>query len=689
MYERSESDGVMPEFLKDLFKPPVFENEEETHQAFLLNVILWGLVIVPVPYVIFSFVAENEIPWRAVIQSGVGEAVNFFLLFLLKRRYVRIASALQVALLWAFFSVSAFTGVGVQGESYLLGYPLVIIIAGLLLGGPVALGVAVVSVLSGLVMVHLQNQGMLIEVDRPAIGTWVLSLAIFPMGALLQHLSSRTVRNALRRAKLSEERYRLISNVSFDYTFENRIDKNGDSTLVWVGGAFEKMTGYTLEEYVATGGWLGHVHPDDLEKDAQDMQKLFNNLEVVSSEIRTFTKNGDICWERTFAYPVWSKEENRLVGIVGAVQDITAQKLAEEKLKDIHLQQAAILDNIPDMAWMKDLDSRYIAVNEQFVKACGMTMEEIIGKTDSEVWQQHYADRYRHDDLEVIQSGQRRRVEELQEDQSGREYWVETIKTPIRNANGEIIGTTGIAREITERKKAELEREKLITELELKNAELERFTYTVSHDLKSPLVTITGFLSYLEKDARSGNFEKFDNDLKRIRHAVDKMQMLLRDLLELSRIGRIINEPVETSVGEIVREALALVDGQLQARGVRVEYTDEDLTIFGDRVRLVEVMQNLLDNAVKFMGSQPHPQIRIGAIRDEQGKPIFFVQDNGIGIAPQFSNRIFGLFNKLDADSQGSGVGLTLVKRIIEVHGGRIWVESQPGEGATFYFTLP
>lgn len=99
-------------------------------------------------------------------------------------------------------------------------------------------------------------------------------------------------------------------------------------------------------------------------------------------------------------------------------------------------------------------------------------------------------------------------------------------------------------------------------------------------------------------------------------------------------------------------------------------------------------MQNLLDNAIKFMGSQTHPQIRIGATRDEQGKPIFFVKDNGIGIAPQFSNRIFGLFNKLDADTQGSGVGLTLVKRIIEVHGGRIWVESQPGEGATFYFTL-
>lgn len=679
----------MREALKKIFSPPQFETNEDNHQAYLLNVILWGLVVVPIPYVLFYLIRSPEGAGRAVAQAVVGETLNIFLLVLLHRGHVRLASYLQVSTIWLFFMVSAFTGDGVRGESYLLGFPLVIIIAGLLLGGRVAFGTAFLSILSGLVMVYAETSGTLEVSARSPIEVWVISLVIFPMSAILQYLSARTVSKALERARFSEERYRMISNVSFDYTFESSIDKNGDATLVWVGGAFEKMTGYTREEYISSGGWLGHVHPDDREKDEQDMDRLYHNQEVVNSEIRTFTKSGDLRWERIFAHPIWSQEENRLVGIVGAVQDVTAQKQTEERLMETFLQQSAILDNIPDMAWLKDLNSRYIAVNEQFLKTCGRTMEEIIGKTDYDIWQTEYADRYRKDDLEVIASGQRRQLEELQADNSGREYWVETIKTPIRNAQGMVIGTTGIAREITERKKAEIERERLILELEAKNAELERFTYTVSHDLKSPLVTITGFLSYLDKDARSGDFNSFNKDLSRIHQAVDKMQTLLKDLLELSRIGRIMNEPDEMNFGDVVREALAMVDGQIKARGVSIEFIDEGHKITGDRTRLVEVMQNLIDNAVKFMGSQPAPQVRIGTVKDSHRSPVFFVQDNGIGIEPKYCDRIFGLFNKLDSSTQGSGVGLTLVKRIIEVHGGKVWVESQPGKGATFYFTVP
>jgi PAS domain S-box-containing protein len=370
------------------------------------------------------------------------------------------------------------------------------------------------------------------------------------------------------------------------------------------------------------------------------------------------------------------------------VQDITEQKQAEELLKETLLRQTAILNNIPDIAWLKDLDSRYIAVNDQFSKACGLKIEDIIGKTDHDIWQKDFADHYRKDDLRVIQSGQREYLEETMLDHTGVEHWVETIKTPIFNAAGEVIGTIGIARNITGRKRAELERERLITELEAKNAELERFTYTVSHDLKSPLVTITGFLNYLEKDARAGDFDKFQKDLTRIRQAVDKMQTLLRDLLELSRIGRLMNEPVEIGFGEIVREALTMVDGQIKSRRVRIEFEDEGCKVRGDRVRLVEVLQNLIDNAVKFMGDQPNPLVTIGTIQNEGGKPTFFVRDNGIGIDAKFSERIFGLFNKLDTSTPGSGIGLTLVKRIVEVHGGQIWVESEPGKGSTFYFTL-
>lgn len=679
----------MSGFLKRLLTPPAFKDEKDNHSAYLLHMILWVLIFVPIPYVLYTFFFLPEHITRAVLQSGTSEVINIFLLVVLHRGNVRAASILQTVAFWLFFSVSAFTGIGVQGESYLLGYPLVIVISGILLGGRAAFAVTVASLMSGLLMIFAQQNGLIaVDRNRPEFFTWVVSLVIFPMGAVLQYLSSFTVRKALERARLSEEKYKLISDVGFNYTFESEVDENGKVNLIWVGGAFEKMTGYTPEEYMARGGWYAHIHPDDLNKDAEDMGKLRNNQSVVNSEIRTIAKNGKIRWERIFAHPVWNDGENRLIGIVGAVQDVTDQKEAEALLKETLLRQTAILDNIPDMAWLKDLNSQYIAVNEQFAKTSGRKVEQIIGKTDFDIWEKEFAENYRRDDLRVMQSGRRRQIEEIQHNSTGREYWVETIKTPIRNARGEIIGTTGIAREITERKRAEIEREKLITELEAKNAELERFTYTVSHDLKSPLVTITGFLSYLEKDARAGNFDKFKNDLQRIQQAAEKMQTLLKDLLELSRIGRIMNEPVETSFGEIVREALAAVEGQIKKRNIRVEFADEGYTIRGDRTRLIEVMQNLIDNAAKFMGDQLKPRIRIGALRDENNNPTFYVQDNGIGIEPQFNERIFGLFNKLDANTPGSGIGLTLVKRIIEVHGGKIWVKSRTGEGSTFYFNF-
>jgi PAS domain S-box-containing protein len=238
----------------------------------------------------------------------------------------------------------------------------------------------------------------------------------------------------------------------------------------------------------------------------------------------------------------------------------------------------------------------------------------------------------------------------------------------------------------------ELEKRKsLIQELESKNQELERFTYTVSHDLKSPLFTIRGFLGYLEQDALSGNRERLTADIQRIGEATDKMNRLLNDLLELSRIGRMKNESTTIRFEEIVGEAVELVDGRLREHRVALQIEENLPTVHGDRARLVEVLQNLLDNAARFMGDQADPHIIIGWVSDvrRHEQPTFFVRDNGIGIAPEHFERIFGLFNKLDPHSEGTGIGLALVKRIIEVHGGRIWVESEAGQGTTFFFTLP
>jgi len=232
-------------------------------------------------------------------------------------------------------------------------------------------------------------------------------------------------------------------------------------------------------------------------------------------------------------------------------------------------------------------------------------------------------------------------------------------------------------------------RQKLISELENKNAELERFTYTVSHDLKSPLFTIRGFLGYLEQDALSGNRERLQGDIQRITNATDKMQRLLNELLELSRVGRLRNEPIYVNFSELASEALELVQGRIMEHKIDVRIQADLPQVYGDRPRLVEVLQNLLDNAAKFMGDQKQPCIEVGRDGEQEGMPIFYVRDNGVGIAPEHHDRVFGLFNKLDPKSDGTGVGLALVRRILEVHGGRVWIRSEAGQGCTFFFTLP
>ena len=241
---------------------------------------------------------------------------------------------------------------------------------------------------------------------------------------------------------------------------------------------------------------------------------------------------------------------------------------------------------------------------------------------------------------------------------------------------------------LVQRKRLEKEQEELIAKLEAQNAELERFTYTVSHDLKSPLITIKGYVGMLRKDLANVGSETAAEDLARISSAADKMDQLLRDLLELSRIGRLINPPEDVSLEELARETLELVGAQVKENGVHVEISPDLPVVFGDRVRLREVLQNLIDNAVKYMGDQSQPRVEIGSRRDAN-QTICYVRDNGIGIEPRYHEKVFGLFDQLDQKAEGTGIGLALAKRIVEVHGGRIWVESEgSGHGSTFCFTI-
>lgn len=233
----------------------------------------------------------------------------------------------------------------------------------------------------------------------------------------------------------------------------------------------------------------------------------------------------------------------------------------------------------------------------------------------------------------------------------------------------------------------ELVRQRTI-KLEKKNEELERFAYTVSHDLKSPLITIRGFLGLLERDIERNDKTKIERNMQRIDLAAERMLKLLEDLLELSRIGHTPSTLAHMPLQAIILEARELVTGRIKENNVKLIIEDNLPEIYGDYPRLVEVFQNLIDNGCKFMGDQPQPQIIIGAKR-EGDSVLCYVKDNGIGIAPQYQEKIFKLFERLDQSISGTGIGLALVKRIIEYHNGRIWVESE-GEntGSTFYFTL-
>ncbi len=226
-------------------------------------------------------------------------------------------------------------------------------------------------------------------------------------------------------------------------------------------------------------------------------------------------------------------------------------------------------------------------------------------------------------------------------------------------------------------------------ELERQNAELERFTYSVSHDLKTPLVTIKGFIGLLQRDLASGDAAAVDTDIDKISRATDNMARQLDELLELSRVGRLVNAPVAIDLNGMVKEVLELYRDSIDERGLRVEVASSMPVASGDHGRIFEVYQNLVGNAIKFSRDQADPRVEIGAAV-EGDRITCFVRDNGIGIDTSYLQRIFNLFERLDAEIEGSGIGLALVKRIVEFHEGRIWAESAgPGEGTTFWFTLP
>ena len=244
--------------------------------------------------------------------------------------------------------------------------------------------------------------------------------------------------------------------------------------------------------------------------------------------------------------------------------------------------------------------------------------------------------------------------------------------------------------EVVRRHGDRLARKQAEEELRKINDELKHFAHDVSHDLKAPITHIQGLSSFLLEKYQEKLGEKGRRWLERIEANVRRMEVLISDLLTLSSIGRVVSDFKDVRCLEIVRNVTSDLEDRVKQKGIELVVPDNLPTIYCDGNRIYQVFENLLVNAIKFMRETQNPRIEIGC-EDKEGFHQFYVRDNGIGIDPKHHREIFERFHRLRQieDEEGTGLGLAIVERIVNNHGGMVWVESEKGKGATFYFTLP
>jgi PAS domain S-box-containing protein len=518
------------------------------------------------------------------------------------------------------------------------------------------------------------------------------------VASLLDVTGLKRVEEALRK---SEGRFRLLAENAQDIIF--RIQLVPTPHFQYISPAVTTILGYTPEEHYADVN-LGFkiVHPDDRPLFREMMQGDRALKEPIL--IRWIRKDGTIVWIEERITPVYD-EEGTLVALEGIARDIPERKRVEAAVRESEKKLSQIVHGSPIPKFVIDTKHSITHWNKACERLTGFSADEMVGTNKQ--WMAFYPSErpvmadfvVDHQPKEVIATyyGAKCQQSDLIEGAyeasdffphlgtSGK--WLFFTASPLRGAEGEMYGAIETLQDITERKRAEEERESFLKELKAKNAELERFTYTVSHDLASPLFAIRGFTTLAREDLEQGNTEHLASDLERIESAAAKMDLLLKDTLKLSRIGRVANPPEDVSFGEIVEEALEQTVEHIESSGVEVSVAEDFPTVRVDRMRIVEVLVNLIGNSIKYRGSQPTLKIEIGYRLDGK-ETVFFVKDNGIGIDESQHEKVFELFYKVDNRSTGTGAGLAIVKRIIEVHGGHIWIESEEGKGCTICFTL-
>jgi len=430
------------------------------------------------------------------------------------------------------------------------------------------------------------------------------------------------------------------------------------------------------------------VHPEDRERFILARTRAIDTLEPGTQEYRVVRTDGQVIWVMA-RHQMLAGGDGKAMRMLVALIDVTERKHAEAALRESETRFRSLTQLSSDWYWEQDEQFGLKYMSGRMGERTGLDAAAYIGRKrwdtpalnlSEEDWAKHRAHLERHEPF--------RNFEMQRPTDGGGSRWISLSGEPLFDETGRFAGYRGVGSDITERKQAEIALREAHEELKRSNAELEQFAYVASHDLQEPLRMVSSYTQLLLR--RFG--ERFDGDSREFMgYIVDgaaRMKQLIEDLLAYSRVGTRGKEFREVEVEESVRRAVSNLRAAIEEAGAAVTW-DALPRVMADDTQLTQLFQNLIGNALKFRSASV-PRIHIFVARRDSDWH-FMVRDNGIGIEPQYFERIFMVFQRLHnkADYPGTGIGLAICKKVVERHGGEIWVESRPGEGSAFHFSFP
>jgi len=481
-------------------------------------------------------------------------------------------------------------------------------------------------------------------------------------------------------AKLIEKE--ILFRTVADFTYDWEYWSDPEQTYLYVSPSCERITGYTAKEFFGDPELIQKItYRDDRTLVSKHIYQEKENQLSHQLDFRIVTRDGRVRWMGHRCQPVYDPN-GRYLGRRGSNRDVTDQKNAEQALRQSEEKFRRIVNTAHEGIYVLDSEGKVTFVNGQMAEMVGCTVEEMQGRylvdfIDDFASVEAYWNTYAANEENPVSRDLHFRGN------GDSEMWGMVSSSPIYNDNGQFAGALGMVADITERKKAELA-------VKEANNELKAFIDAVSHDLKNPIISTEMLCNLLLEKYGDKLDDKARRYLQLINASTAQMSRLVSDLLELSKIGQVVPHLAHVEFADLLNRVVSRFQGMLDSDGIELIADEHFPTVYCDADRIYQVLDNLLGNAIRFAKVTDRPKIAVGC-EDAGNAYRCYVSDNGPGIDAAQHQRIFDAFQRIPekGNEEGTGLGLTIVQRLVRRHGGDVWVESEKGKGATFYFTLP